>query len=69
MSLRTEKGAHEEELRRKYLDYTDEIDSLVKELHDVEIYNYQVAKDHIDVMAKHEKDERQVQEDNEEIRQ
>ena len=69
MQLRDEKAAFEEGKRDTYLKNTQQMASTLKEIHDLEVFNQQVVKDHVDCLATHELEERRQQEELEQIRQ
>lgn len=58
MQLRNEKAAFEETKRDTYLKNKQEADAMLKEIHDLEAFNQQVVKDHVDCLATFELDER-----------
>lgn len=60
--LKTQKADFEEKMRVQYLDQSEEVSKLTKELHEKETFNYQIARDHIDAMIAFEKEERELQE-------
>ena len=69
MQLRDQKAQFEEQQRERYLHYTGRVEQLMKEIHEKEVFNQQVVKDHVDVLAAHEQEERKQQEELEQIRQ
>ena len=48
--------------------YVEEIEGLIKKLQDQETFNYQIVKDHVDLMARYEVEERRLQEEMEAVR-
>lgn len=66
--MRDEKSKYEEDQRMKYIDYVEEVEKLMSKLQDQEIFNYQVIRDHVDVMSQYEVEERKIQEEIEAIR-
>lgn len=69
MQLRNEKGAFEETKRDTYLKNKQEADGALKENHDLEAFNQEIVKDHVDCLATFELDERRQQEELAQIRQ
>jgi|FrelakmetLWP11LW_1041352.scaffolds.fasta_scaffold276020_1 hypothetical protein len=69
MQLRDQKALFEEQQREKYLKYKLRVDSLLKQIHETEIFNQQIVKDHVDALSAHELEERKQQEELEQIRQ
>ena len=68
MQLRDEKGAFEEDKRTQYLMNKREIDDLTQQIHEVEVFNQQVVRDHVDALSTHELNERRQQEELEQLR-
>lgn len=67
-AMRDDKSKYEEEQRVKYLDYVEDIEKVMSKLQDQEVFNYQVIRDHVDVMSQYEIEERKMQEEIEAIR-
>ena len=68
LQLRDQKAAFEEGQRAKYLEYKARVESLLAQIHETEVFNQQVVKDHVDLLAAHELEERKVQEELEAVR-
>lgn len=49
--MRDDKSSYEEQQRVRYIDSVEAIEKLMQQLHDQEIFNYQVIRDHVDVMS------------------
>ena len=45
-----------------------EIDDLTQQIHELEVFNQQVVRDHVDALSTHELDERRQQEELEQLR-
>ena len=58
MQLRDQKGAFEEDNRLRYIAYKQRVDALMAQIHETEVFNQQVVKDHVDALAAHELEER-----------
>ena len=56
--LRDEKSSYEEDQRVKYIEFVEELESIMKKLHEQEVFNYQVIRDHVDLMSQYEVEER-----------
>ena len=68
MHLRDEKAAFEEDKRTQYLMNKREIDDLTQQIHELEVFNQQVVRDHVDALSTHELNERRQQEELEQLR-
>jgi len=49
--LRDDKSAYEEQQRVRYLQVTEEIERVLTQLQEQEIFNYQIVRDHVELMA------------------
>lgn len=67
--LREEKGAFEETQREKYLFNNQKLEAITKEIMELEVYNQQLIRDHVDALSFHELEERRQQEELESLRQ
>ena len=56
--MRDEKSSYEEDQRVKYIEFVEELESIMKKLHEQEVFNYQVIRDHVDLMSQYEVEER-----------
>jgi hypothetical protein len=68
MNLRDNKSAYEEQQRLRFLQVTEEIERLMSQLQEQEIFNYQVVRDHVELMTQFEAEERKLQEETEAVR-
>ena len=48
---------------------TEEIERVLQQLQEQEIFNYQIVRDHVELMSQYEADERRLQEETEGVRQ
>ena len=55
--------------REKYLYNKQRLEAITKEIMDIENFNQQLVRDHVDVLSTHELEERRQQEELEQIRQ
>ncbi len=69
MQLRDQKAQFEETQRERYIQYKQRVEGLMDQIHETEVFNQQVIKDHVDALAAHELEERRQQEELEQIRQ
>ena len=53
----------------RYLQVTEEIERVLQQLQEQEIFNYQIVRDHVELMSQYEADERRLQEETESVRQ
>ena len=53
LQLRDQKALFEESKRQEYLHYKAKQDQLIGQIHDLEIFNAQVVKDHVDALSTH----------------
>lgn len=53
----------------KYIEFVEELEKLMAKLHEQEVFNYQVIRDHVDLMSQYEVEERKTQEEIESVRQ
>lgn len=67
--MRDDKAAFEEMQRDRYISNQSRLDQMQNEIIDVENFNQQLVRDHVDTLATHELDERRQQEELEAIRQ
>ncbi len=67
--MRDDKSAYEEQQRVRYLQVTEEIERVLTQLQEQEIFNYQIVRDHVELMAQYEAEERRLQEETESVRQ
>jgi hypothetical protein len=67
--LREEKGAFEETQREKHLFNNQKLEAITKEIMELEVYNQQLIRDHVDALSFHELEERRQQEELESLRQ
>ena len=58
LQLRDEKAAFEEVQREKYVRNKQHLDGLLKEIQEMEEFNQQVVRDHVDAVATNELEER-----------
>ena len=58
MQLRDQKAQFEEQQRERYLHYKTKVEDLMREIHEKEVFNQQVVKDHVDALSAHELEER-----------
>lgn len=58
MQLRDQKAQFEEQQRERYLHYKTRVEELMQQIHETEVFNQQVVKDHVDALAAHELEER-----------
>ena len=56
-------------MRDEYLKLKERQDGLLTSIHELEVFNSQVVKDHVDALATQELEERRKQEELEQIRQ
>lgn len=56
--LSDQKAAFEEQLRDEYLRLKERQDGLLGQIHETEVFNSQVVKDHVDALATQELEER-----------
>ena len=68
LNLRDSKSSYEEQQRLRFLSLTDDIERVMSQLQDQEIFNYQVVRDHVELMTSFEAEERKLQEETECIR-
>ena len=54
LQLRDSKAIFEEQKRQEYLHHKSKADGLLTQIHDLEIFNAQVVKDHVDALTTHE---------------
>ena len=47
---------------------TEEIERVLQQLQEQEIFNYQIVRDHVELMSQYEADERRLQEETEAVR-
>lgn len=69
MKLRDEKAAFEEMQRERYIANQSKLDLMQSEIMDLENFNQQLVRDHVDTLATHELEERRQHEELEQIRQ
>ena len=69
LQLRHDKGSFEEMQREKYLKNKQELEQILNEIQQLESFNQEVVKDHVDSLSTHELEERRQQEELEQIRQ
>jgi hypothetical protein len=69
LKMRDERSNYEEQQRVRYLQVTEEIERVLQQLQEQETFNYQVVRDHVELMAQYEAEERRVQEETEAVRQ
>ncbi len=67
--MRDDKSAYEEQQCVRYLQVTEEIERVLTQLQEQEIFNYQIVRDHVELMAQYEAEERRLQEETESVRQ
>jgi hypothetical protein len=49
--MRDDRSNYEEQQRVRYLQVTEEIERVLQQLQEQEIFNYQIVRDHVELMS------------------
>ena len=49
--MRDDRSNYEEQQRVRYLQVTEEIEHVLQQLQEQEIFNYQIVRDHVELMS------------------
>lgn len=60
LKMRDDRSNYEEQQRVRYLQVTEEIEHVLQQLQEQEIFNYQIVRDHVELMSQYEADERRL---------
>lgn len=58
LRCRDEKGAFEEQMRENYIKNRETLEETLTKVQDLETFNQQIVRDHVDFLAQHELNER-----------